>query len=462
MSILYDRDLKYDWKLFKMDKIMSDKYFDNYKKSNELEYIRCWKNNVETKTLLVHPNIINNFNANHITYGNLKKTNCSFFDIIDNKEYDVFNVVMLSPHIIVFFFNVNNPCFLIQNYCYMDFFYFGRIKRKIITEISLSTSGNQLDLEVIQNNLNFIYNIGINNKITNLKKKMYLFGMLSNIGHHLWNEVSGILHFLDNKKNIEFIDAVTIGPYDFFNMEKYLNDNGIKTAKYNVNQYPIVLNVYPVLMNSIIFNGKCKPKIKRVLNYSPQIVDCLQIKRKQIVFDIRSCSRVILNIIEVFSYVINNIYKLIGDKYILNIVFTGRFTTHLNNINIVTDQEILDQNNIVNKITGLCNNTNIIFDNLIGKKFTEIANHISNADLMILMFGTSSPNLISWIFDTKCIVFVQPINYHTYKNISACFLDKKNWSNIPDNCFDCFDNHNIIVNQELFYEYLYTYFLKKM
>jgi hypothetical protein len=105
MSILYDRDLKYDWKLFKMDKIMSDKYFDNYKKSNELEYIRFWKNNVETKTLLVHPNIINNFNANHITYGNLKKTNCSFFDIIDNKEYDVFNVVMLSPHIIVFFFN---------------------------------------------------------------------------------------------------------------------------------------------------------------------------------------------------------------------------------------------------------------------------------------------------------------------------------------------------------------------
>jgi hypothetical protein len=343
----------------------------------------------------------------------------------------------------------------------MDFFYFGRIKQKNLIQISFSTSGNELDLPIIESNLNFIYNIGIRNKFVNFKKKMFFFGMLSNIGHHLWNEVTGLIHFINNKKNIELIDGVVIGPFDFFNMEKYLNDTfNIKTVKFNTNVYPISLNIYPVMMNSIMLDDNCKTRVRTLLNYTPQNNICLHTKQKQLVFDIRTCSRVILNITETYNFIINQIYKLFDNKYVLNIVFTGRFLTNLDNIDILTDEEIISQNKIVNKIIDNFKYTNIIFDNLIGKKFIDINNYISNADLMIAIFGTCSPNLVNWIHGTKVLSFIQPLNYKVYKEIQYDILDIKTVTNVPYDCFYILDDNNIIIKPKIFYDFLYNNFLK--
>lgn len=459
MPINYIKRLKYNWKLYSFDKTLSDNYFNNYQNNSELDFMQDWGNKFNDTYLSY--NVNNILKSNQIIYGNLKKQHWSFFDFIDNKEYQVFNIIMLSSSIIVFFFNINNPCFLIQNFFYMDFFYFGRINQKNLIQISFSTAGNDIELPTIESNLNFIYNIGLSNKFVNFKKKMYFFGMISNIGHHLWNEVTGLIHFISNKKNIELIDGVVIGSFDFFNMEKYLNDTfNIKTVKFNINDYPICLNIYPVIMNSIILDDNCKTRVKTLLNYTPQNNICLHTKQKQLVFDIRTCSRVILNITETYNFIINQIYKLIDNKYVLNIVFTGRFLTNLDDIDILTDKDIISQNKIVDKIINNFKYTNIIFDNLIGKKFIDINNYISNADLMIVIFGSSSPNLVNWIHGTKCLAFIQPLNYNVYNSIQYDVLDNKTVTHIPYKCFDINDNHNIIVKPGLFYVFLYNNFLK--
>jgi hypothetical protein len=202
-----------------------------------------------------------------------------------------------------------------------------------------------------------------------------------------------------------------------------------------------------------MLDNNCKTTIKEILDYKPQNTICLHNKKKLFVFDIRTFSRVILNITETFSFIINKIYELLGNKYIINIVFTGRFLTNLNDIDILTDKEVIYQNNIVNNIINNCKYTNIIFDNLIGKKFNYIINYVSNADLMIVIYGTSAPNLINWICNTKVFGFVQPINYNIYKS-HFDVLEMKNVHDVSNNCFKTLNNNDIIVNPKLFYEFL--------
>ena len=459
MSRIFIQKLKYDWNLFKIDEITSKNYFETYQKNGELQYLHDWVSLIPSNT-----NINNNIYANEIIYGNLKQKDWSFVDLNDNKHYKVFNIIMISYLTVVFFFNIDNPCFLIQNYGYMDFFYFGRIKKRALIEISLSTSGNYLELPLIENNLNIIYRAGLNIRTSGLKfsKKMLYFGMISNIGHHLWNEISGLFHFLNNKNNIDLIDGIVIGPYDFFNIQKYVTDiYHIKTIKFDVINFPLYLNTYPVFLNSIIIDDICTAPLKYIMNIGiedniPSILDNLQI-----VLDIRTNCRIILNIVEFYVFLIKTLYDNTKSKYKLNIVFTGRFLTNLNDINIDTDTEILNQNKIVSNILSNFKNSNIRFDNLIGKCFNTIINHIHKADLMIVIFGTSAPNLVNWICKTKTIGFVQPSNYNVYYSIQHLVLKNETCLVIPTKCFESVDeNNNCVIHLINFYNYFYDIFIK--
>ena len=346
----------------------------------------------------------------------------------------------------------------------MDFFYFGRIKKKALIEISLSTSGNYLELPLIENNLNIIYRTGLNIRTLGLKfgKKMLYFGMISNIGHHLWNEISGLFHFLNNKNNIDLIDGIVIGPYDFFNIQKYVTDiYHIKTIKFDVINFPLYLNTYPVFLNSIIIDDICTTPLKYIMNIGIEdnihsISDNLQI-----VLDIRTNCRIILNIVEFYVFLIKTLYDNTKSKYKLNIVFTGRFLTNLNDINIDTDTEILNQNKIVSNILSNFKISNIRFDNLIGKSFNTIINCIHKADLMIVIFGTSAPNLVNWICKTKTIGFVQPSNYNVYYSIQHLVLKNETCLVIPTKCFESVDEHNnCVIHLINFYNYFYDIFIK--
>jgi hypothetical protein len=345
----------------------------------------------------------------------------------------------------------------------MDFYYFGRIKIKALVEISYSTSGNNFQLTVIENNLNIIYSIGLNTKKPVVFNKTILFfGFIGNPGHHLWNEISGLFYFLNEKNNINLIDSIAIGKYDIFNIKKYLTDTyNIKTINYNEDNYPVFLNIYPVFFNSIFIDNVTTKPLKCFMNIVIPYSISNNLKNLQIVLDIRTNCRIILNIIELYIFTIKTLYLEIPSQYKLNIVFTGRFLTNLNNIDLTNDKEINDQNLIVNKIITNFTNTNIIFDNLIGKPFENIINHIHNADLMIVIFGTSAPNLVNWICNTKTIGFVQPFNYSVYNGIQNICIKNDTCIAIPANCFKGIDkNLNCIIDLTNFYEYFYNYFIK--
>jgi hypothetical protein len=450
------KNLEHNWMLFKLDDLSSKNYFETYQKNKELNFLH-------QKNKTNHPNISNNIYANEIIYGNLKKKKWTFIDLKDFKYYSVFNIVMLPGPIIIFFFNIDDPCFIIQNYCYMDFFYFGRIKKKALIEISSSTSGNFRQLPIIEKNLNLIYNIGLNTKIPVIFNKTILFfGFINNVGHYLWNELSGLFYFLNETKNISLIDSVAIGPYDFFNIKKYLSDTyKLKTINFNVEEYPLYFNIYPVYFNSVfIDNVNIKP-LKSFMNIdtNKNILD--NSNNLQIVLDVRTKRRVIINIIELYTFIIETLYKEIPSRYKLNIVFTGRFLTNLNDINIVTDQEIIEQNLIVRKIISKFTNSNILFNNLIGKSFENIIKNIHKSDLMIVIFGTSAPNLINWICNTKTIGFVQPFHYSTYTSTQSLCINNVTCFDIPSNCFKMVDeNLDCIIDLPKFYEYFYNIFIK--
>jgi hypothetical protein len=448
--------LKYNWSLFKLDNVSSKNYFETYQKNKELHFLH-------EKNETNDPNILNNIYANEIIYGNLKKKVWTFIDLKDFKHYEVFNIIMLPGPIIIYFFNINDPCFLIQNYAYMDFFYFGRIKIKALVEISYSTSGNNLQLPVIENNLNIIYNIGLNTKTPVVFNKTILFfGFMNNPGHHLWNEISGLFYFLNEKNNINLIDSIAIGKYDFFNIKKYLTDvYNIKTINYNEDNYPVFLNIYPVFLYCIFIDNVTTNPLKRFMILDMPYTITNNSKKIQIVLDIRTNSRIILNITELYIFIIKTLYQEISSQYKLNIVFTGRFLTNLNNIDLNYDKEIHDQNLIVSKIINNFTDSNIVFDNLIGKSFENIINHVHNADLMIVIFGTSAPNLVNWICNTKTIGFVQPFNYHIYHSIQTICLKNDTCLAIPSNCFKSVDkNLNCIIDLTIFYEYFYNTFIK--
>ena len=290
------KKLKHNWKLFKLDDLLSKKYFETYTKNKELSFLYL-------KNITDHPNVLNNIYANEIIYGNLNKKKWTFIDLKDFKHYPVFNIIAIRGVIIVYFFNINDPCFLIQNYFYMDFFYFGRIKIKSLVEISPSISGNRCHLPIIENNLNIINNIGLNAKKTTVFNKTTLFfGFVGNPGHHLWNEVSGLFYFLREKNNIKLIDSIAIGKFDYFNIKKYLTDNyNIDIIDYNVSNSPVFLNMYPVFLNSLFIDEVTTKPLKYIMNIDTNYDILNNSKKIQIVLDIRTNSRIIVNIIELYN-----------------------------------------------------------------------------------------------------------------------------------------------------------------
>ena len=450
------KKLKHNWKLFKLDDLLSKKYFETYTKNKELSFLYL-------KNITDHPNVLNNIYANEIIYGNLNKKKWTFIDLKDFKHYPVFNIIAIRGVIIVYFFNINDPCFLIQNYFYMDFFYFGRIKIKSLVEISPSMSGNRCHLPIIENNLNIINNIGLNAKKTTVFNKTTLFfGFVGNPGHHLWNEVSGLFYFLRKKNNIKLIDSIAIGKFDYFNIKKYLTDNyNIDIIDYNVSNSPVFLNMYPVFLNSLFIDEVTTKPLKSIMNIDTNYDILNNSKKIQIVLDIRTNSRIIVNIIELYKFIIKTIYEKIHSRYTLNIVFTGRFLSNLNNIDVDNDKEIKDQNAIADEIIKTCSNMTIEFDNLIGKYFENIIKHICNADLMIVIFGTSVPNLVNWICNTKTLGFVQPSNFHIYKNVQNIAIKNDAVIVPPEKCFKSVDKKgNCIIDLSIFYEYFYDIFIK--
>jgi len=432
----------------------NDKYFNNLSNNEvilELEDFFNYTNKIKDKL----PSTNNIFYANHIIYKNIikNKEKLKFINIEDNKFYEVFNIEIdydnNEPPIIYYYCNKENPFFLIQLYAYSDFYFYGYINTKIIYQINCFDSGQKRFIGRIINKLNYFENINLTNK-----KYLYI-GFHSNIGHHLWNELSGLSNFLYNC-DINLIDGIIIGPYDFFNIKSYiLNKYNINIISYDESIHINIINHLPIFINSLYINKYLKDIMTEILiknNINNEIRDFTK-KNIEITLDIRTISRNLNNIENFYIKLINNIISDYEDFFI-KINFTGRFITSLNNINLLDDVEFNIQNNIVNNIINVFEKNNkIIFLNLIGENFLNSIEKIIYSDISILTIGTSLPNLANWIFNIKTIcfgptymyAFVPEIQYILLNNYDAILVDKEYITDLDVN------THLFDINYDAFY-----------
>jgi|688.fasta_scaffold82482_3 hypothetical protein len=432
MSKNFIKDLKYDWKLYLSTSENSNLFFNSVIPNNELvacnEYFKKLKN----------PGVMNNANyilkTNEIIYNNIKtnKNKWYFYDFLRKKNYCVYNIIFqynkeTEAPLIIFIINKNNPTIIIQNAGYTEIFYIGYIKEKILIQISHSTSGCHTQLPFIENILPYITNVSYSNEQLSYKQFIFI-GFNINVGHHLWNELSGLNIFLQNPHLFNKINGICIGPYDFFNIENYLKNNyNFKIIKYDNGSNICQLSIFPIFLNSFILDKNIPQIFNKILNYknTEKPIDTLQIG-----IDIRTAYRNLLNMSTLYTTIINYIYNKYNTKYKIIIHFLGRFQTNVNNININDDKEYLDQNDIVNNIINLINNNNIIYNNLIGKHFSVIFNETMHTDFNICIGGTSISNLMNWIYTDKKII---------------CLCNKRFYTLINEIQYDCLQNYNVFL-----------------
>jgi hypothetical protein len=408
------------WKLFTLSKEDSLKYF---------EYSN--KNNVTLEELNIPNTEVNNCNyinlTNKILYSILSNDNMKFLSIIDDTFYEVYNIIFnyKDAPIILYYCNINDPFILVQTSSYMDFEYIIYINNKEIINISKSTAVDGYYLPEIFESLK-IKNTTTYNE--NKFIKHLFFGFNHNTGHHIWNEISGLFYFLQNKKYHDKINGIIIGPYDSFNIKTYLKNNtNINVIDFNdffgkcYHNCNINLNnIFPVFLNSYYIDKNIKNIINPiVLQENNEINNILEVS-----IDIRATRRYLINQDIFYTKLIQNLIDNYNN-YLVKINFIGCFET---NINFITSDNIeyIEQNKIANNIIqNFSNNENVIFENFIGKKFCSIVNSTINSKLFISSFGTSVSNLMNWIYNTKQIVFGP--------------LDSYNWLFIQYNILKNFD-----------------------
>lgn len=413
----------------------SIEYFNNMLCCNSLETIQniygvynadVFSNeNIKTNEILV--DISSVFFSNKIVYSIMKETDkIKFLDVRDNQYYEVYNVDIkfLDAPIVYFFCNKSNPFIVVQSTSYTDFFFNIFLKNNVILETSCSKSGNSDQLDYVLNKLNF----GKINESKILTKKCLFFGFNDNIGHHIWNEVSGLYFFLENKDYHNKIDGIVIGKYDFFNIEEYLKNN----YSFNISKHTqdMEVDVFPLFVNHFYIHKDVKYLIDKSFNKDKLYFQNIKDDVIELCIGLRINRRVLIRQGIFYTRFIENIIKHYS-KYKIKIYFTGIFSSHSNVISN-DNFELTDGNRIFNnilqqiKIRNLLNE-NLELINLIGYSFENIKDVVKDVILMIGIMGTSIPNLLNWIYNKKCIV-IGP---------KECYV----WNKIQ---FDVLHNHNCI------------------
>jgi hypothetical protein len=460
MSKNFVKELKYDWKLYKSTSENSNLFFNSVTPNNELVASNEHFKKINDPGGKININSI--IKTNEIIYNNIKNTNNTwyFYDFLRKQNYYVYNIIFqfnkeIGTPIVVFIINKNNPTIIIQNYSYMEIYYIGYIKEKLLIQINHSTSGCHAQLPFIENMLHYITNVSYSNE--NLLYKQFIFiGFITNVGHHLWNEISGLNIFLQNPHLFDKINGICIGPYDFFNIEDYLKNNfNFKIIKYNNGSNIRQLSIFPIFLNSFILDKNIPQIFNKILNYknTEKPIDTLQIG-----IDIRTTSRNLLNMSTLYTTIINYIYNKYNTKYKIIIHFLGRFQTNVNDININDDKEYLVQNDIVNNIINSINNNNIIYNNLIGKHFSVIFNETMHTDFNICIGGTCISSLINWIYSDKKLIYLCNKRFYTLINqIQYDCLQNYNLFMPPIEAVidDENNNENFYINETIFFPFLF-------
>ena len=413
------------------------------------------KEHLSTLSLNLPNDINQEINNLHTRYRNITKTNNTI--IKDNEYYNNIDYWLYTTYLntSIILQNLNFKCFITNNIIktnYSNFFFYRDVpifyyyfendnnsffllsggfynlpiavyylEKNIYYRLVFSNPGGEYNQvpEIIET-LN-LTNDFINNKykiIQNCNKKIICFSFfIFQAGHYIWNEISGIYPLILTKI-IKNIDILVIGDWDVYNMTDFIlsENSSCKIIKYSdfINESNNYNAFYFKLGEGFVLE-ETRTLIKN--NIKPY-----KFNKKVLYFNLKLDRRVLLNISDIYIYIINKLNKdNIINKENTIIIFDGYFKNNLNlNYYNSNSEKYLDA---VKYITDNIDN-NIEYISLIGMETHEGVKYYDSIDYFI---GSESSNmdLIKLIYKKKgCLYcsesfrFVFTQTQHHFENIN--------------------------------------------
>jgi hypothetical protein len=219
----------------------------------------------------------------------------------------------------------------------------------------------------------------------------YVIGIMYNAGHYFWNEIMGLMFIIENNL-LDNIDEFLIYKYDYLNIGEVLKNKYNKNVIYinDDNNHNASCNITKHFINNYLIDSfkKFYEINETVSNNSDEI---------NILFDIRTCSRVWLNQTQDISYIISEINKKYNN-YKINFYISGFYKHEHNEFATYYsyDENIQKQNELFNSIQ---NNLDFKIFNLVNLNLSELLKISEKFDLIISNIGSGISFIHSFIFN---------------------------------------------------------------
>ena len=272
--------------------------------------------------------------------------------------------------------------------------------------------------------ISFLKNINYN--ITYYPKHnytSYIIGLMGNSGHYFWQEVHGLMILIEYEL-LDNIDEFIIYKYDYLNIAYILKNKFNKKIKYIESENEI--HALTVNITKHYITNSSIELFKNIYDLNSINVKSNNIN---IMFDIRSNSRVWLNQIPIIiniMNVVNNKYN----KYNIKFYISGfyKYDKIMSYTDYNNKKEIKDQNKIFNTIQS---NVKFKIVNLINMNLCKILQISKNIDLCITNLGSGIGFFYSTVFNKHTIGFTNKKNAVPFDSQRYAFENKlKNYINI--------------------------------
>lgn len=266
---------------------------------------------------------------------------------------------------------------------------------------------------------------------------VYKFGQTANLGHYIWNELTG-LEMLFKTGLIHHFDWIEVGEYDYFSAQNFLEGQGFQVFK-NRQSTDQVLQFKTA---NIFLSRKCRNWIiDEILNLNyPQQYD----HKKKIIIQLRTRDRAWNNSPKEIADLINKVHsKYVDCKFVLD--GYSRIENSEDSENQAIRGDLDFANEILENISPA-----IDIESTIGKNFSAKLRELNGAQLVIGPIGSGGV-LCNWILNVEIICF-GPESYYSWTSQDS---DLKVWK--PRNgihyypvdkiVFDQSGNYSIDMNQ---------------
>jgi hypothetical protein len=239
------------------------------------------------------------------------------------------------------------------------------------------------------------------------KPNVYKFGQSANLGHYIWNELTG-LEMLFRTGLIHNFDWIEVGDFDYFSVQKFLERQGFRVFK---NEQSTKQALFFKTAN-IFLSKNCRDWIlDEILEMNRFRQSDLRMK---IVVQIRTGTRAWQNSPEEIADLINKIGNRFTDcKFIID------GFSKIENSKDSESQAISYDLDFANAIMEHISSVNVI-ETTIGKSFSDKLMAIHGAQLVIGPIGSGGV-LSNWLLNVAGICF-GPESYYSWTQHDSDYL----------------------------------------